>query len=308
MESSQMTPIFIFSLPRSGSTLLQKVLSSHPDIDTFAEPWILLPLVGTYKNLETKSIYQYDWATQAIQDMIAHLPLGEQSYQESIRIFVSSVYNSLGKAKFFIDKTPRYYLIIDEIKRIFPDAKFIFLTRNLISTYSSFMGTWYYGTLIKEPSHYYDLKEGPKMLYEGYVRNEKNSLKISYEEFVQDPAAVLESISQYLGIENRFSLDVDKKNFSGNMGDKTGGLEYNTISVGSAEKSEKYIDSIFIIKYINRYLDNYSSELLHFFNTRKISRKVYKVGVVSAIDASISSILRRTDIWRYLVKIKNKYK
>src|SRR6516165_4829830 len=35
--------IFLFSQPRAGSTLLQRILGRHPDIHTVAEPWIMLP-------------------------------------------------------------------------------------------------------------------------------------------------------------------------------------------------------------------------------------------------------------------------
>ena len=39
--------IFILSQPRSGSTMLQRMLAAHPDIHTTQEPWIALyPLFG----------------------------------------------------------------------------------------------------------------------------------------------------------------------------------------------------------------------------------------------------------------------
>ena len=34
--------IFIISQPRSGSTLLQRVLAGHPDVATSAETWLML--------------------------------------------------------------------------------------------------------------------------------------------------------------------------------------------------------------------------------------------------------------------------
>ena len=39
------TPVFIFSLPRSGSTLTQRVLTAHDGVASAAEPWVLLPLL-----------------------------------------------------------------------------------------------------------------------------------------------------------------------------------------------------------------------------------------------------------------------
>jgi len=34
--------IFILSLPRSGSTLLQRILGGHSQVHTVAEPWLML--------------------------------------------------------------------------------------------------------------------------------------------------------------------------------------------------------------------------------------------------------------------------
>ena len=35
--------VFIFSQPRSGTTLLQRMLTSHSDIVSVSETWLLLP-------------------------------------------------------------------------------------------------------------------------------------------------------------------------------------------------------------------------------------------------------------------------
>ena len=39
-----MKPIFLLSLPRSGSTLLHRMLASHPQVATLPEPWVPMPL------------------------------------------------------------------------------------------------------------------------------------------------------------------------------------------------------------------------------------------------------------------------
>ena len=41
--------IFLISLPRSGSTLLQKMLTVSPEIYSVAEPWLMLPLAFMLK-------------------------------------------------------------------------------------------------------------------------------------------------------------------------------------------------------------------------------------------------------------------
>ena len=42
-------PVFLFSLPRSGSTLVQRLIAGHPQVATTSEPWILLPLLYTVR-------------------------------------------------------------------------------------------------------------------------------------------------------------------------------------------------------------------------------------------------------------------
>ncbi|MBA3701438.1 MAG: sulfotransferase [Rubrobacteraceae bacterium] len=43
------TPLFLLSLPRSGSTLAQRFLAAHDAIATASEPWILLPYFYTLR-------------------------------------------------------------------------------------------------------------------------------------------------------------------------------------------------------------------------------------------------------------------
>src|SRR5665213_3086127 len=45
LRAMPVRPIFIFSISRSGSTLLQRVLAAHPEVATVSEPWLLLPFV-----------------------------------------------------------------------------------------------------------------------------------------------------------------------------------------------------------------------------------------------------------------------
>ena len=43
-------PVFLFSLPRSGSTMLQRALGRHPNIATLSESWFLLGLIPPRRN------------------------------------------------------------------------------------------------------------------------------------------------------------------------------------------------------------------------------------------------------------------
>jgi len=234
------SPIFIFSLPRSGSTLLQRVLMSHSQIASVAEPWVMLPFSYAYKSNGVLTEYSHNVSFSAIEDFVDNLPNKENDYYEALGDFASTLYGKQCKnnERYFLDKTPRYYLIIPEILKAFPDAKFIFLFRNPIHVMSSMMQTWSNGTFRKMYSHERDLNLGPKALSEGYELLDDKALAIQYEQFISNPAMYVEKICLYLDIEFDVQMlesfsDQDTK---GRMGDPTGVLDYKSVSTEPLDK------------------------------------------------------------------------
>ena len=126
MEESKL--IFIISQPRSGSTLLQALLSNHAQIDTVSEPWLLLPLLSIYKPSLIQAKYDYDLALDAFFDFQDKAG-GKDKFKEEYKSLLLNQYAKILTAKnnFVIDKTPRYYEIFDVIYDFFPKAKFIIL-------------------------------------------------------------------------------------------------------------------------------------------------------------------------------------
>ena len=126
---SDLKPAFIFALPRSGSTLTQRILASHKDIATVTEPHILLYYIYSLKDRGVYSRYNHQSLVWAIQDFCNELPNGVEDYLAELRTFVLRLYARAtnNKAKYFLDKTPKYSLVVNDIIHIFPDAKFIFL-------------------------------------------------------------------------------------------------------------------------------------------------------------------------------------
>ncbi|WP_321324713.1 sulfotransferase [Thiomicrorhabdus sp.] len=234
------SPIFLFSLPRSGSTLLQRVLMSHSEIASVAEPWIMLPFSYAYKPNGVLTEYSHNVSFSAIEDFIDNLPNKEGDYYEAVGEFASTLYRKQCKNNelYFLDKTPRYYLIIPEILKVFPDAKFIFLFRNPIHVMSSMMQTWSNGGFNKMYAYDTDLNEGPKLLSEGYQVLGGNAFGIQYEKFVEDPTFYTSEICKYLDLsfEEEMLKDFSIQNTGGRMGDPTGVKVYNTVSKDSLQK------------------------------------------------------------------------
>lgn len=122
-------PVFIIGTGRSGTTILGITLAMHDRVGFLNEPkaiWnYLFPdedLIGSYS---VKSGRYRLGAEDAGQELItrAHKLLG--SY-----LFFSS-------SSRLIDKYPELVFRFDFVRAIYPDAKFLFLYRNGVDTYSS---------------------------------------------------------------------------------------------------------------------------------------------------------------------------
>src|SRR5680860_1089325 len=138
------SPLFLMSLPRAGSTLLQRVLAAHPAISTCSETWLLLPLVLALREQGIYTGYSHQTARRALAAFCAELPDGEQSYLDAVAAMATSMYHQASDpgAESFLEKTPRYHLIVDEILRMFPTTRPVVLWRNPLAVVASVQETW----------------------------------------------------------------------------------------------------------------------------------------------------------------------
>lgn len=251
-------PVFIFSLPRSGSTLLQRVLMSHSRISSTAEPWLLLPLVGMLKEQGTLSIYSHRTSQAALTDLTGHLRGGRAQYDHLLREFVCSLYDSASRegSVYFLDKTPRYYQIIPEIAALFPEAKFIFLFRNPLHVYASIVTTWGHGTLRRLFYNTMDLEEGPDLLAQGYAQLKDCACALNYEDFVLQPEQELRRVLRYLGLDEEEGMlsRFAGQRPGGRFGDPTGAQEYSTVATASLDKWQSVFNNRFRQRLVKNYI------------------------------------------------------
>ena len=132
------------------------------------------------------SEYNQGWSTIALKDFILELPKRQTDYNQELKNFVLSLYEKANKknALYFLDKTPRYYLIIPEIVDIFPDAKFIFLFRDPLQILSSIIKTFNHNSLCLHRYHI-DLFRGPKLLADGYRQILSKSIAVNFESLIR---------------------------------------------------------------------------------------------------------------------------
>jgi len=251
-------PLFIFSLPRSGSTLLQRVLAADSQIASVAEPWVLLPFVYALRERGISAEYSHQSANLALNDFIQELPNGKKDYLSAIRSAMNELYRKATKdndARYFLDKTPRYALIADEIIEIFPEGKFIMLWRNPLAIIASIIETWEDGKW-NLSKHKVDLFDGVANLIDCYRSHSEKVLAIQYESFLRSPEMELSRIAEYL--ELKLEPDLLKSfyqvKFRGIMGDPTGVKNYREVDTAPLEKWKATINNPLRKMWCRRYL------------------------------------------------------
>jgi len=251
------TPIFLFSLQRSGSTLTQRMLATHPDIATSGEPWILLPLFYLRIKRGVYAEYEHHVVVKGVNEFCEGLPGGEADLYREIREMIERLYRRRAgsQARFFLDKSPRYHVISGEIVKAFPDAKFVFLWRNPLAVISSFIETWGAGRWnIYEFE--FDLYEGLAALVAARQAAGARACSIDYESVVNEASGAMARVFEYLGLDydaarTRRFVDVQT---TGVMWDPTGVKRYKELSREPGERWKSTLASPVRKRWCRRYL------------------------------------------------------
>lgn len=128
---SNFKPIFVIGMPRSGTTLIEMILSSHSKVAGCGEVSFLKEKIDLFKG----SLKKNNLSTDKVKKLFTKL-------RDNYILYVSARMEN--KVGYFVDKLPGNSEIIDILKIMFPQAKFIYSNRddmaNAWSIYSNHFG------------------------------------------------------------------------------------------------------------------------------------------------------------------------
>lgn len=254
------TPAFLFSLPRSGSTLLQRLLATHPELHTTSEPWLLLPLLFTLKDHGARTIYGHEWLRIAIDDLVDELPRGRADYLEALAGCARALYTRASPpgTRYFLDKTPRYHLVVDEIAEAFPDAPMIFLWRHPLAVAASVMQTF------ARPSGHWnlfrariDLYDGLDALVQAFGRHRDRAVAVRYEDLVGTPEPTLAGLFAHLDLAPPADgvARLAEIRLPGRLGDRLGTARYPSLTTASCDTWSQMLGNPLRRSWARRYVD-----------------------------------------------------
>lgn len=202
-------PVFVVSTPRAGSTLLGAMLGSHSQMLCPPEPWLMLPLAAMRSaSIPTTAVFGHALACEAI-GQLADEALLDRGYRAMIQTIYGELLARSGK-RIFVDKTPRYYQILPQLKAIFPDTRIIWINRNPLDVLTSLRDTWNISMEellgIKVGPYTFDCTLSLRMLANFFDVEDANRIIVRYEELVHQPQEALQRLCAFVGVDFELAM------------------------------------------------------------------------------------------------------
>lgn len=186
--SSTARPIFICGMFRSGSTLLERMLASHPSVTAGGELEFLPWLVGT-----------------ALKPFPAGVrDAGRERLQHVANEYLRRVGERFPDGGRVTDKRPDNFLHLALIRVLFPDARIVhtrrFVLDNCLSLYFQQLGNNFsYATDLGDCAHYIGQQQRLMEHWQSLLGD--NIVTVDYESLVVSPEPVLRQVLEFLGLE-----------------------------------------------------------------------------------------------------------
>ena len=193
-QNAEKTPIFIVGLPRTGTTLVERILESHSSVQSLGETQFLPRAVRDASGCHTREQIALE-----IIDACAGIDVDRIAGS-----YLSSAEYRLGPERFFIEKLPYNDLYLGLIAKAFPEARLVSLRRHPMDACFSMykqVFTWAY--------KYSYSQENLARYYAAHARMHqhwKNVLgdrliEVSYEELIREPEPQISALLHRLGLE-----------------------------------------------------------------------------------------------------------
>ena len=189
-------PIFIIGMPRSGTTLVDRIISSHPDVHPAGE-------------LDNFGIQLRRFAgvpARTLLETAVALPAGFDAWQALGRAYVDSTRPATGHTPRFTDKHPLNFLFAGDILRALPNARILCVRRNPMDTcLSNFRqlfaidaSDYDYSFDLLETGRYYLLFD--RLVRHWQARWPGRIVEVHYEDLVDAPEPTIRTLLAACGL------------------------------------------------------------------------------------------------------------
>jgi tetratricopeptide (TPR) repeat protein len=188
-------PVFILGMPRTGTTLVERILGSHTDVVSLGE---LVDFPAEMTDLARRT-----HAESGSTDPDLLLASLDMDFAELGRNYLKAVRPLAGERKYFIDKLPFNFRYCGLIHQALPNAKIVHLTRDPLDTCYAvfktlFINAYHYSYQLDELAQFY--LEYRRTMDHWHAVLPGVICDVSYEELVADPPTQCRRLLEWCGL------------------------------------------------------------------------------------------------------------
>ncbi|TIO78681.1 MAG: tetratricopeptide repeat protein [Mesorhizobium sp.] len=187
------TPIFVVGMPRSGTTLVEQIIASHPQVFGAGELSVLKTAVG--KQFPMSMPGGFPWG-------IADMP--DKAFAEAGQAYLDMLHSRYPGFRHVTDKMPGNFLLVGFLHMMLPKAKIVHCARDAAATCLSIFKVHFRGDSHR---YGYDLGELADFhnLYTDIMAHWHKVLPgvvhdVRYEDFVADQEGQTRALMAHLGL------------------------------------------------------------------------------------------------------------
>jgi len=187
-------PIFVLGSPRSGTTLTEQIIASHPDVFGAGELPDFSKALSSLPNVQSQEVFPKVIAELSAEQLVH---IGKE--------YIKRITEHSPNSPRVTDKMPSNYFYLGLIHALLPNAKIVHVNRNPLDTCIScfsriFAHNQYQSYNLSELGAYY--REYIKLMdYWRKILPKGAFYDITYEELVNDPEGQAKALIAFCGLE-----------------------------------------------------------------------------------------------------------
>jgi tetratricopeptide (TPR) repeat protein len=186
-------PIFIVGMPRSGTTLVEQILASHPDVFGAGEIPDITSIAGTMPQHAASGALHPDCAAE----------LGIDVFRGFGEAYLRRLITLDGQARRIVNKTPMNFEFLGLITMLLPSPRVIHCRRDPLDTclscyFQRFRGGQEYSYSVENLGFYYRMYERLMQHWREVLPMEM--LEIDYETLVSKPEETAKAMIEFCGL------------------------------------------------------------------------------------------------------------
>lgn len=189
-HTSTKTPIFVVGLPRTGTTLVERIVTSHSQVESVGETYFLQDAIrrasGIRRN-ESMNEVILEAASKKPIDVIADRYLEAVSYKFAAK-------------RFFIEKFPENFLYLGFVAKAFPRARIVCLLRHpMDACFAMFKQSFFrYAYTLADLGPYYVAHDRLREHWRKVLKD--RMIEVEYESLVSDQEGQTRRLLDRLGL------------------------------------------------------------------------------------------------------------